>query len=191
MWAIVPITGKTNASFSHTSTVSGVMQAGTWESQDNSGCSDNHGHGDCSKLKFTGERFDGQKIYVSLKNSGADMKTSGKYEIYFIEESNPKNGSKISETLPFKPIFKDQELLLSFTPTKSGFYMFKMIDEDHPGKGVHELWSGKIEVRTKDKINSLNEIHENSNTEKQEKTNISIEYNSESRKVQNEFLKKV
>nr|WP_268876012.1 amyloid fiber anchoring/assembly protein TapA [Neobacillus soli] len=187
LWAFVPITGQTNAFFTDTSTVTGVIQAGSWAIVDVPSCSENLGQGDCSKLKLTGERFDGKNIYASIKNTGETMKTNGKYEVYFIEKGNPKNGSKVSVPLTFIPITKGQEQEILFTPANSGFYSFKIFDEDYPGKGVHELWSGEIEVRLLSKENSSNETVGNEPTEKQEEVNNSIEKGNESSTAENEM----
>lgn len=182
MWAFVPITGQTSAYFNDTSNVTQVIQAGIWENIEDTGCSENHGHEDCSKLKIKGVSFDGSNIHATIKNTGVSMQTNGRYEIYFSERGNPKNGNKISETLTFKPILKDQEQDLVFTPAKSGYYMFKIFDEDHPGKGVHELWSGKIEVNFKAKENASSDTPDNDRSEKQEEANISNEIGNDSSK---------
>lgn len=144
------LTGQTNAYFSDNDTVTGTIQAGTWETEEAS-CSENgqHGDWDCSSLKFVGgEKYIDNKIFTHIKNTGSDMKTNGTYEIYYIEKGNPKNGKPVGDVLTFAPIKEGLEIELSFTPTQSGTYMFKAYQhKDHPGQG--ELWSAEIKVDLK------------------------------------------
>ncbi|USK47034.1 amyloid fiber anchoring/assembly protein TapA [Cytobacillus oceanisediminis] len=140
------LTGQTNAYFSDRDTVTGTIQAGTWETEE-PGCSkgEKHGEWDCSSLKFVGQKYDGQKIYATIQNTGSDMKTNGTYEIYYIEKGNPKKGKPVGEVLTFAPIKEGKIIEVSFIPQQSGSYMFKAYQhKDHPGNG--ELWSEAITV---------------------------------------------
>jgi YqxM protein len=163
------ITGQTGAYFSDSNSVSGTIKAGIWETQDKSGCSDGKKHGDwdCSSLKFTNSKFDGQFIIATIKNTGSDMKTGGRYEVYFSENINPKKDQKLSETISFKALKKDEEFTLTFTPELSGKYMFKAYQhKDHPGGG--ELWSDEIIV-------SMNKVSQPANDEKKDENGDQIE----------------
>lgn len=163
------ITGQTGAYFSDSNSVSGTIKAGIWETQENSGCSDDKTHGDwdCSSLKFTNSKFDGQFIIATIKNTGSDMKASGKYEIYYSENENPKKGQKLSETISFKALKKGEEFTLTFTPELSGKYKFKAYQhKDHPGGG--ELWSDEIIV-------SMNKVSQPANDEKKVENGDQIE----------------
>ncbi|MDF2038085.1 amyloid fiber anchoring/assembly protein TapA [Cytobacillus oceanisediminis] len=140
------LTGQTNAYFSDRDTVTGTIQAGTWETEE-PGCSEGEKHGewDCSSLKFIGQKYDGQKIYATIQNTGSDMKSAGRYEIYYSEKDNAKNGESIEGVIAFDPIKEGQKVELSFIPQQSGSYMFKAYQhKDHPGNG--ELWSEEIIV---------------------------------------------
>ncbi|KAF0820627.1 hypothetical protein KIS4809_0154 [Bacillus sp. ZZV12-4809] len=152
------LTGQTNAYFSDRDTVTGTIQAGTWETEE-PGCSKGKKHGDwdCSSLKFTSQKSDGQKIYATIQNTGSDMKTKGTYEIYYNEKGNPKNGKTVSKVLTFAPIKEGKTIEVSFIPQESGSYMFKAYQhKDHPGKG--ELWSEEIKVSLEsDKASTVEE----------------------------------
>ncbi|WP_368298759.1 amyloid fiber anchoring/assembly protein TapA [Cytobacillus firmus] len=140
------LTGQTNAYFSDRDTVTGTIQAGTWETEE-PGCSkgEKHGEWDCSSLKFIGQKYDGQKIYATIQNTGSDMKTNGTYEIYYNEKGNPKEGKSVGGVLTFAPIKEGKIIEVSFTPQQSGSYMFKAYQhKDHPGNV--ELWSEEIKV---------------------------------------------
>ncbi|WP_436376848.1 amyloid fiber anchoring/assembly protein TapA [Cytobacillus sp. BC1816] len=140
------LTGQTNAYFSDRDAVTGIIQAGTWETEE-PGCSkgEKHGEWDCSSLKFIGQKYDGQKVYATIQNTGSDMKSAGRYEIYYSENDNAKKGESIAGVIAFDPIKESQKVELSFIPQKSGSYMFKAYQhKDHPGNG--ELWSEEIKV---------------------------------------------
>ncbi|MBW8350142.1 amyloid fiber anchoring/assembly protein TapA [Bacillus sp. IITD106] len=156
-------TGKTNAFFSNSVTLTGTIQAGIWETEDSD--NEQHGEWDKSSLKFSSASFDGQEISAIIKNHGEDMKTDGLYEIYFIEKGNPKQGTVITKNLTFKPLKKGEEINLTFTPDKTGKYMFKAYQHKrHPGVG--ELWSKEITVNlSKKKVESIEKQVE---TEKQD-----------------------
>lgn len=173
------LTGETNAYFSDSNQIAGTIQAGTWETEEDAGCSENgnHGNWDCSSLTFLESAnsygIDGEDIFATIKNDGSTMKSVGKYEIYFIEKGNPKNGKKVSEgELTFDPLKEGQEKRLTFKPTQTGIYMFKAYQhEDHPGKG--ELWSKEIrfEIKTENPTTTevQEEVKEKSNEANEEK----------------------
>ncbi|WP_309246316.1 amyloid fiber anchoring/assembly protein TapA [Cytobacillus oceanisediminis] len=140
------LTGQTNAYFSDRDTVTGTIQAGTWETEE-PGCSkgEKHGEWDCSSLKFVGQKYDGQKVYATIQNTGSDMKSAGRYEIYYSENDNAKKGESFAGIIAFDPIKEGQKVELSFIPQQSGSYMFKAYQhKDHPGNG--ELWSEELKV---------------------------------------------
>ncbi|UYG97872.1 amyloid fiber anchoring/assembly protein TapA [Cytobacillus firmus] len=140
------LTGQTNAYFSDRDTVTGTIQAGTWETEE-PGCSkgEKHGEWDCSSLKFIVQKYDGQKIYATIQNTGSDMKTNGTYEIYYNKNGDPKKGKSVGGVLTFDPIKEGKKIEVSFIPQQNGSYMFKAYQhKDHPGNG--ELWSEEIKV---------------------------------------------
>ncbi|WP_082139007.1 amyloid fiber anchoring/assembly protein TapA [Cytobacillus firmus] len=140
------LTGQTNAYFSDRDTVTGTIQAGTWETEE-PGCSkgEKHGEWDCSSLEFIVQKYDGQKIYATIQNTGSDMKTNGTYEIYYNKNGDPKKGKSVGGVLTFDPIKEGKKIEVSFIPQQSGSYMFKAYQhKDHPGNG--ELWSEEIKV---------------------------------------------
>jgi TasA anchoring/assembly protein len=159
------ISGNTNAFLNDSTSASGVFKAGTWETEE-AGCSENHGHDDCSKLKIIKEGMEGKLIYAIIENTGADMRKDGTFEVYYIEKGNPENGKIVSNALSYSPIKKGESFKLTFEPKQSGIYKFKSYDVDHPGRGVREIWSGKIEVKKSSKI-----VEKESNVTEQEPKN--------------------
>ncbi|WP_170169132.1 amyloid fiber anchoring/assembly protein TapA [Mesobacillus subterraneus] len=158
------LTGQTDAYFSDSNSVSGTIKAGIWETQEKNSCSSNKKHGDwdCSSLEFRSSEFDGQNIIATIQNTGSDMKASGKYEVFYSENGNPKDGQKLSETFSFKALKKGEEVKLTFTPELSGNYKFKVYQhKDHPGGG--ELWSDEIIV-------IMNKVSQPANDEKEEES---------------------
>ncbi|MBS4197222.1 amyloid fiber anchoring/assembly protein TapA [Lederbergia citri] len=158
-------TGKTNAFFSSSMTLTGTIQAGTWETEDSG--NEEKEVWDKSSLKFVSAQYDGNEIFAIIKNIGSDMKENGLYEIYFREKGNPKQGTVTTKILTFKPLKKGEEIKLSFTPDKTGNYMFKAYQpKGHPG--TSELWSEAISVNlAKKKAESIDEQVE---PEKQDET---------------------
>lgn len=154
------ITGQTNAYFTDTNTVTGKIQAGIWQ----------------STLKIIKEGLQGQgkgkgnEIFAVVQNEGADMKSTGKYEVYYSETGDPqKVGSAI-----FNANFKNdkklkdgQKIDVKYNPENNGVYKFKVYlagDEDHA------VWSKAIEVTSiEDKKMKEVEEQEQQETEKQEK----------------------
>lgn len=162
------LTGQTNAYFSDSKVINGSIQAGTWETKKEAGCTKNKKRVDCSSLTFLKDEqgFDDQSIYAIIRNTGTDMKPQGKYEIYFNEDGNPKNGNLI-KTETFDPLKEKEEVRLIFKPERSGHYMFKAYQsEGHSGTG--ELWGKEIKVNLKNNQKTQNEDQETEEQVKQE-----------------------
>jgi YqxM protein len=73
-----------------------------------------------------------------------DMQGPVKYEIYYAEKGNPKNGTVV--VTGEVPALKSGETFQpEYQPTENGKYMFKAYQRpNHPGAG--ELWSEEIQV---------------------------------------------
>lgn len=109
------------------------------------------GKWDKSSLVFTGQGGDCKEIYAEVKN-GQDsepMKGEVKYEVYWSETGNPKNGEIVATgTVP--ALGSGETYKLTYQPSSNekgpeGNYMFKAYQRTgHPGKG--ELWSEEIRV---------------------------------------------
>ncbi|WP_261133645.1 amyloid fiber anchoring/assembly protein TapA [Bacillus sp. Marseille-Q3570] len=99
-----------------------------------------------SSLKFIDAGGDCEQIYAVVKNGNDSGKMSGTvaYELYYIENGNPKNGTVVA-TGTIGPLDTGEPQTITFNPENPGNYMFKAYQEDgHPGTGV--LWSEEIKV---------------------------------------------
>ncbi|KAB2336087.1 amyloid fiber anchoring/assembly protein TapA [Cytobacillus depressus] len=146
------ISGFTNAAFNDVETIEFSIKA-EWEPEEEPSSGENE-IWDKSSLKFSGEvGFDGHNIFAQIINGGSDMKIDGRYEVYFIDSGNPKNGERLFKGT-FSPLKSKNDTQLTFIPTKSGIYKFKALQhEKHPGKG--ELWSESIKVTLTQQLNNL------------------------------------
>lgn len=139
------LTSGTEAYFNDTNVKNQQIQAGTWW--------------DGSDLQFVGKNTQNIKtcpptdITVKVKNNGFTMLESTKYEIYYVENGNPKNkGKKIAEG-QISPIDAGETTTLSYKADQKGSYMFKALqrpghEEDYDER--HELWSEKVMVKCLD-----------------------------------------
>jgi len=105
---------------------------------------------DKSSLKFIGEsKGEGNScppITATIQNGkgSRDMEGKVKYEVYWIESGNPKNGVKLSDG-DVPALDAGEKYVITYQPDKNGNYMFKAYQRpNHPGKG--ELWSNEISV---------------------------------------------
>lgn len=146
LWISSSFNGETNAYFSNQTGLTGAIQAGTWETKEDSGCpEEEHGEWDCSSLVFVDAAMTTKVITATVKNEGSDMKKEGKYAVYYIEKGNPQEGETLTESLTIKPLKEGEEVTLTFTPEKNGKYLFIVYQhEDYPGE--KEIWSKEIIV---------------------------------------------
>lgn len=106
---------------------------------------------DKSSLSFTDQGGDCKEIYAEVKNGQDSKPMAGevKYEVYWAETGNPKNGEIVATgTIP--ALGSGETFKMTYQPTSNekgpeGNYMFKAYQRSgHPGKG--ELWSEQISV---------------------------------------------
>ncbi|MFE8697314.1 amyloid fiber anchoring/assembly protein TapA [Cytobacillus sp. FJAT-53684] len=126
------ITGQTNAFFSDANEVNGTIAAGIW----------------LSSLSIEQETLSGNDISAQITNSGAEMKSTGTYEVYYIETGDPQNGEKLFEGA-FDKLNENQKTDVKYTPEKNGVYKFKAYDENDVN---HAVWSSVIAVTTLEQI---------------------------------------
>ncbi|MDL4838938.1 amyloid fiber anchoring/assembly protein TapA [Aquibacillus rhizosphaerae] len=136
------LTSSTGAYFNETNKVGTTVQVGTWW--------------DGSDLEFTGIPTQNVKscpqteISVELKNNGFTMIDSTDYEIYYVENGNPKqNGVKIAEG-SLVLIKAGEVTSLTYDADKEGSYMFKAYqvpgyNDDYESR--QEIWSEKVMVK--------------------------------------------
>lgn len=106
---------------------------------------------DKSSLVFTDRGGDCKEIYAEVKNGQGSEPMDGevKYEVYWAETGNPKNG-EIVATSTIPALGSGETYKLTYQPSSNekgpeGNYMFKAYQRPgHPGKG--ELWSEQISV---------------------------------------------
>ncbi|WLD91509.1 amyloid fiber anchoring/assembly protein TapA [Alkalihalobacillus sp. AL-G] len=113
---------------------------------------------DKSSLQFIGSGGDCREIFANVKNGNGSGAMDGpvKYEVYWIETGNAKNGTLVDWGW-IDPLGAGEEIKLTFTPELSGNYKFKAFQRDgHPGEGV--LWSNGPEGIVCEITNSNEEI---------------------------------
>ncbi|WP_322741823.1 amyloid fiber anchoring/assembly protein TapA [Fictibacillus phosphorivorans] len=136
-FSILYLTGYTSAYFNDNESVTGVIQAGTWW--------------DKSSLTFVTKQNQTKSdalctsIDMTIKNAGDGNRIGPvRYEVWWAETGNPKNGLKVSEG-EVKALNSGESEILSHSPDKEGTYKFKAFQsEGHPGQG--ELWSEDLKV---------------------------------------------
>jgi len=146
------LTSETMASFSSSSEITVKVKAGEWW--------------DGSKLAFIGKGNQNEKvcpsteISVKIQNTGFTMIGSTTYEVYYIENGNPKNGKLVKEGV-LEPLEKDEIISLSHIAEQEGFYMFKAYQrEGYIGK-KEVIWSEKVKVKCKENTEENGESEQN------------------------------
>lgn len=82
--------------------------------------------------------------YIQNGKDSRPMEGSVKYEVYWIESGNPKNGEKVAEGEVPK-LDSGETFNILYEPMKSGIFMVKAYQRpDHPGTG--QLWSEEIVI---------------------------------------------
>lgn len=148
------LTSETMASFSSSSEITGKIKAGEWW--------------DGSNLVFIGKGNQNEKvcpsteISVEIKNTGITMIGSTTYEVYYIENGNPQNG-KIIEKGDLKPLMKNEVVALSYQAEEEGVYMFKAYQREGYVGEKEVIWSEKVKVKCKEKIEKNEESTQNDN----------------------------
>ncbi|WP_165820904.1 amyloid fiber anchoring/assembly protein TapA [Pueribacillus theae] len=173
------VTSTTNAAFTSSVNVPGSIQAGDWDFWDKSSLKFPEG-----KKNF-GFICKGEKVEIFARiENGKDseaMQGPVKYEVYWIEKGNPKNG-KIVDEGEVPQLGSGQTYKLTFISEKPGNYKFKAYQrEGHPGKG--ELWSETITVEPNECIQPKEleelETEEVENLSEADKQNSEKEHNTE------------
>ncbi|MFJ5715166.1 amyloid fiber anchoring/assembly protein TapA [Neobacillus sp. NPDC093127] len=148
------LTGSTSAYFSDTVQITGMFQAGTWNSPAE--------QWDKSSLIFSNKDNNQQinscnpvKVTVSIANTGNDMKGTTEYEVFYIAKGNAKAGSIVGNGI-INPLAKGKSGQLTFTASFPGNYKFKAYQRPfHNFKNERkELWSETISITCSAKSNS-------------------------------------
>ena len=147
------LTSQTATVFTDKKQLNGVIATGTWGGSESEDTEDQEKQ-DNSKLAFLSKGnpkinfCETDNIDVKIKNVGnGDMKREGSYEVFYIENGNPKNGEKIklAEDEGVIPVLKQGETTkLTYQASQEGMYMFlaKQSGEQHK----ESIWSKKIIV---------------------------------------------
>ncbi|MFP5115017.1 amyloid fiber anchoring/assembly protein TapA [Bacillaceae bacterium C204] len=148
------LTTNTGAYFNDETKTTVTFQAGTWETE-----------WDKSSLKFTRndqtfESCNQKEITVTLTNTGSDMEGPSRYEVYYIDKGNPKDGEKVADGV-IEPILANKSSSLKYTASKPGNYKFRAFQRpNHAFKDEsQDLWSDTITITCKTK--SSNETQQN------------------------------
>ncbi|UOQ50364.1 amyloid fiber anchoring/assembly protein TapA [Gracilibacillus caseinilyticus] len=133
------LTSPTSSMFSNTKAVSFSMPSGSWW--------------DRSELLFTAS--DNQNVTdsclpaafsVDVQNNGYSMTSATHYEIFYIENGNPKDGDKIAEDT-LDPLEAEEVTTITHEATSTGFYIVKVLQHpDYAGEAENVIWSETIEV---------------------------------------------
>lgn len=113
---------------------------------------------DGSELIFTGKGNQHIKsctdveITVKIKNQGFNMTGPTKYEIYYVENGEPRiNGTSVYSEGVIGPLGAGEETSLSYIATNSGFYEFKAFQRKGYEGENDIIWSEKIIVSCNEK----------------------------------------
>lgn len=136
-FSILYLTGHTSAYFSDAASVNGVIQAGTWWDKSSLTFEQNN--------KSTNKKDPCAPIQTVIKNDGdGNMKEPVRYEVWWAEKGNPKDGVKVSGG-EVRALKNGESMTLSHEANKDGNYKFKAYQSTgHPGQG--ELWSDDFTV---------------------------------------------
>jgi len=181
------VTSNTTAEFNDKVLVSDHGSIGVWEKDSEEPPPEENEEWDKHSLQFVSKQT--QKlsgcgpvvIKAKLKNkSDTAMTESLPYDVYYVENGNPKNkhGKKLDlpENEGIIPALKARETIaLTFTANEAGSYMF------HVGSsGEEEIWSEKIMLKCKANIGP--KLNEN-NKKKQEEIEKNQQQPSENEEV--------
>lgn len=184
------LTSQTGAVFTDQKQINGVITAGTWESNEPENPDDEEKQ-DNSKLTFLSKGNQNIKvcepvsIEVEIKNEGkGDMKRDSSYEVYYIEQGNPKqNGEKVklAEDEGVIPALKQEDSTkLTYQASKEGMYVFFANQSDDQHK--ENTWSEKIIVHCPPgQETKTNENGEDTKKQKQEQSVEDAEKDSEAK----------
>lgn len=149
------LTSNTSAFFNDSEEVTGIIQAGIWETQTDGW--------DKSSLSFNGsdqviESCDPSNISVDITNKGEDMQSPSNYNVYYIAQGNPKNGLLVGAG-EINPIQSNGSISLIFHAEQSGNYKFQAFQQLGHGNNTDErqdLWSETITISCANGTNDKN-----------------------------------
>ncbi|WP_018931005.1 amyloid fiber anchoring/assembly protein TapA [Gracilibacillus lacisalsi] len=144
LFSISQLTSNTSAFFNHSSAVNFSIPTGSWW--------------DGSDLLFIGKGNQNLndacppvEFSVEIKNNGYSMIDPTNYEIFYIENGNPKNGEKISEGT-LEAMQAGEITTISYQAEEEGFYVVKAYQHpDYEGEAEKVIWSEKIKVKCPEK----------------------------------------
>ncbi|MGP4040711.1 amyloid fiber anchoring/assembly protein TapA [Gracilibacillus sp. D59] len=134
------LTSNTSAFFNNSKSLSHSISTGSWW--------------DGSDLAFIGKGNQNLndacppvKFSVEIQNNGFSMIDSTNYEVFYIENGNPKNGEKVAEGM-IDPIESGEIATISYQAEEEGFYAVKAFQRpDYEGESANVIWSEKIKVK--------------------------------------------
>ena len=160
------LTSQTAATFTDKKQINGVFTAGTWESNETE-VPDSEEKQDNSKLTFLSQgnqnikKCEPVNIDVEIKNAGkSDMKQDSSYEVYYIENGNPKKHGekvKLAEGEGVVPVLNQGETTkLTYLASNEGRYIF--LANQSGSQHKESVWSKEIKVHcTSKKKGNTNE----------------------------------
>ncbi|SFM23357.1 YqxM protein [Gracilibacillus orientalis] len=173
------LTSNTSAFFNNTRAVSVSIPTGSWW--------------DGSDLTFIGngnqnlnDACPPVKFSVELKNNGYSMISSTNYEVFYIENGNPKNGEKIAEGT-IEPIKAGDVATLSYQAEDEGFYAVKAFQHpEYEGEAEKVIWSEKIKVKCPKKEKNIEKEKQSDDVEPLEREDLNEEQTKQPEKKKEE-----
>ncbi|MCH6268098.1 amyloid fiber anchoring/assembly protein TapA [Neobacillus citreus] len=138
------VTSDTEAYFSDNTQVSGIINIGTWNSEWTGSSlvfSNKNSNQTVVSCNFPTE------ISALIINTGSNMNSLLKYEVYYISNGNPMSGEKVGEGF-MDPLAKNQSVFLKYNALKAGNYKFRAFQPlGHGNKDeIQDLWSETITI---------------------------------------------
>ncbi len=144
LFSISQLTSNTSAFFNHSSAVNTSISTGFWWDGSDLlfiGKGNQNLNDSCPPVDFS----------VDIKNNGYSMIGPTNYEIFYIENGNPKNGEKVSEG-KLEAMQADDVTTISYQAEDEGFYVVKAYQRpDYEGESEEVIWSEKIKVKCPEK----------------------------------------
>jgi YqxM protein len=154
------LTSNTTAFFNDSEEVTGIIQAGIWESPTDGW--------DNSSLSFNGsnqliESCGPSDISVDITNNGEDMQSPSNYNVYYIDKGNPKNGIMVGAG-EINPLQSNGSVSVNFHAEQTGNYKFQAFQQLGNGNETDErqdLWSETITISCANGTNDENNEQKN------------------------------
>lgn len=139
----------TNAAFNDVEQLHTAIEVGHWDTDQEEERVDKSSLTFIEKKGEYGYDPDSNELFAYILNDGdEDMTGPVKYEVYWVEKGNPKNGEVIAKG-EIPPLEKGETFKLTATPAKDGKYKFRAYQRPgHPGNGYGMgMWSESIDYK--------------------------------------------